>query len=396
VVKQAGNDNRFQIQTRRAATLHDVASAAKVSVSTASRALNGVSNVSKATVARVNRAALELSYHPNGIARSLKTRSSRLIGLVLHNLVNVSFHTVAEVAQTRLGLAGYQVILCITGDDPEREAHYLEMLAHHQVEGILVVGTGRNPNLLRRLAGSGLPMIELIRETPGVPLNTVLAGDTLGAYEATRYLIRLGHRRVGLIAGPEHVTSGRERSFGYIQALAKAKIPIDPQLIFRGPFTPGTGTNGAAALLELPTPPTAILISNHESVFGVLPILVERKIRIPDQLSIICYEDVPWFSWWSPPLTVVDSNPAELANVAVDLLLKQIRRESGLSVSAPQRHEYRVGARLITRQSCARPINASGAPPVRRALGSGQSVSPRTSRLPRLKNPTHSRLLGGR
>ena len=359
VAKELGSHNRFQ-HPRKRSTLHEVASLAEVSVSTASRALSGAGMVSRATEARVSRVAQELGYRPNGIARSLKTRNSHLIGLVLHNLVNVSFHTVAEVAQTRLGPAGYQVILCITGDDPEREAHYLQMLADHQVEGVLMVGTGRNPDLLRSLAASGLPMIELIRETPDVPLDTVLASDTQGAYEATRYLIQLGHRRVGLIAGPEHVTSGRERPRGYLQALAEAAIPVDQQLIFRGPFSPETGTIGTATLLDLPDPPTALLISNHESVFGVLPILVERRIQLPAQLSVICYEDVPWFKWWDPPLTVVDSGPTELANLAVDLLLKQIDGKHAISETPRRSAEYRVGARLTLRESCSSPASQSG------------------------------------
>jgi len=357
VPKELGSHNRFQQPRRKRSTLHEVASLAKVSVSTASRALTGAGIVSRSTEARVNRVAQELGYRPNGIARSLKTRNSHLIGLVLHNLVNVSFHTVAEVAQTRLGPAGYQVILCITGDDPEREAHYLQMLADHQVEGVLIVGTGRNSDLLRSLADSGLPMIELIRETHDVPLDRVLASDTQGAYEATCYLIRLGHRRVGLIAGPEHVTSGRERPRGYAQALAEAEIPVDPQLIFRGPFSPETGMLGTAALLDLTDPPTALLISNHESVFGALPILVERKIQIPAQLSIICYEDVPWFKWWAPPLTVVDSSPAELANLAVDLLLKQLGGKQAVSEPPRRSAEYRVGARLTIRESCSPPAS---------------------------------------
>lgn len=273
--------------------------------------------------------------------------------------MNVSFHTVAEIAQTRLGQAGYQVILCISGDDREREAHYLQMLADHQVEGIIMVSTGRNPELLERLADTGLPMIELIRETPDAPLATVLAADTQGAYEATSYLIGLGHRRIGLIAGPKNVTSGRERPLGYVQALAEASIAIDPKLIYRGPFNLSTGTNGSAALLDLPNPPTALLISNHESVFGALPVLVERKIEIPAQLSVICYEDVPWFKWWDPPLTVVDSSPAELANLAVDLLLKQLlAAKAGAAEPPPNHNEYRVGARLTIRESCSPPRTA--------------------------------------
>jgi LacI family transcriptional regulator len=278
---------------------------------------------------------------------------------VLHNLLNNSFHSVAEVVQTKLGSAGYQVILCITGDDAGREAQYLEMLADHQVEGVLMVGTGRNPGLLKSLADSGLPMVELLREAPGAPLDTVLASDTQGAYEATRYLLELGHRRVGLIAGPEQVTSGRERSLGYIQALAEADIPVDPQLVYRGPFIPETGTTGAAALLSLPNPPTALFISNHESVFGALPVLVQRKIQIPSRLSVICYEDVPWFTWWSPPLTVVDSGPGEVANLAVDLLLKRMAAKQA-SQEAPHRFaEYRVGARLTIRASCGPPADQS-------------------------------------
>lgn len=309
---------------------------------------------------RVRRAAAELGYRPNSIARGLKTRDSRLVGLILHNLINVSFHTIAEIAQTRMALAGYQVILCISGDDSAAEANYLEMLADHQVQGLLVVSTGRNAERLIRLQREGIPVVELIRRTSSTLVDAVLAGDVDGSYQATNYLLSLGHRRIGLVAGPADTTSGRERRLGYTRSMTEAGLPVDGDLIVEGAYLPETGSRAVAHLLGVGTPPTALLIANHESVFGALPALAERGLRIPDDLSVLCYEDVPWFRWWHPPISVVDSAAGELADLGASLLLDRIRAGPEEGKSRPAR-EYRVGARLVLRESCAPPSRRQSA-----------------------------------
>jgi LacI family transcriptional regulator len=331
-------------------TLKDVAEAARVSVSTASRALGGGGLASERTQARLTRIARQLGYRPNPIARGLKTGRSRLIGLVIHNLTNASFQTMAEVVQTRLKARGYQMLLCIAGDDPRQESETLNTLADHRVDGLIVVPTGRNGTALTALEASDIPVVCLVRRDEATDLETVLADDPQGAYAGTRYLIRLGHRRIGLVVGRQDTTSGRERLSGYVRALREAGIPIEDALIHAGHYKPETGVTACRALLDLAHPPSAIFVANHESTLGVLRVIAERGVAIPDELSLLCYEDMPWFAWHRPAISVVDSGARDLANLAVDRLLHRIEAGSGAAVG----REYRVGAKLLKRDSCRR------------------------------------------
>jgi LacI family transcriptional regulator len=336
-------------------TLDDVAQAAGVSRSTASRALSGSPLVSAVTRAQVTQTAERLGYRVNRMASALRSRHSHLIGLVLNNLINASFHTIAEVVQRRAADAGYQVLLCITDADSRREREVLNMLADHNVDGLIIIGSSEHAGTTNRMLASGTGIVNVIRSPADSAAPAVLAADRDGAHEATRYLIGLGHRHIGYIGGPESTNSGRERYNGYRSALLEGGIAVDPRLVRKGPFTPGFGQSALGDLLDECPEASALLIANHEAAFGALPALIARGISVPDELSLICYEDIPWLSWWHPPVTVVDNGPRELAELAMDLLLPQMSRpEPGTDPAAgrPGR-AYRVGAQLIVRSSCA-------------------------------------------
>jgi LacI family transcriptional regulator len=335
-------------------TLKDVAQAARVSISTASRALTGTGLTSERTQQRLARIARELGYRPNPIARGLKTGQSRLVALLVHNLTNASFQVMAEVMQARLKTLGYQMLLCIGGDDPQQEHDTLTTLADHRIDGLIVVPTGKNGAQLKALA-KDIPIVCLVRRDDKTDLETVLADDPQGAYLGTRHLIELGHRRIGFIVGRQDTTSGRERLSGYVRALREAAIPVDNTLIHVGHFEPETGAASCQKLLELAQPPSAIFVANHEATLGVLRVIAERHLSIPEDLSLLCYEDMPWFAWHRPAISVVDNGARDLANLAVDRLLHRMEaKENGNSGV----REYRVGARLVSRDSCGR-IEAS-------------------------------------
>jgi LacI family transcriptional regulator len=329
-------------------TLKDVAQAARVSVSTASRALTGTGLTSERTQQRLTRIARELGYRPNPIARGLKTGQSRLVALLVHNLTNASFQVMAEVVQARLKALSYQMLLCIGGDDPQQESDTLTTLVDHRIDGLIVVPTGKNGPQLKALA-KDVPIVCLVRRDDATDLETVLADDPQGAYLGTRHLIELGHKRIGLIVGRHVTTSGRERLSGYVRALREAGIAKDDTLIHAGHFVPETGATGCRELLDLPRPPSAIFVANHEATLGVLRVTAERNIAIPDDLSLLCYEDMPWFEWHRPAISIVDNGARDLANLAVDRLLHRMEAKGNGNDGV---REYRVGARLIKRDSC--------------------------------------------
>ncbi|GLR83649.1 LacI family DNA-binding transcriptional regulator [Bradyrhizobium iriomotense] len=329
-------------------TLKDVAQAARVSVSTASRALTGTGLTSERTQQRLMHIARELGYRPNPIARGLKTGQSRLVALLVHNLTNASFQVMAEVVQARLKALGYQMLLCIGGDDPQQESDTLTTLVDHRIDGLIVVPTGKNGAQLKTLA-KDVPIVCLVRRDDATDLETVLADDPQGAYLGTRHLIELGHKRIGLIVGRQDTTSGRERLSGYVRALREAGIAKDDTLIHAGHFVPETGATCCRKLLDLPRPPSAIFVANHEATLGVLRVTAELNIAIPDNLSLLCYEDMPWFEWHRPAISIVDNGARDLANLAVDRLLHRMDAKGNGNDGV---REYRVGARLIKRDSC--------------------------------------------
>lgn len=340
-----------------AITLRDVADAAGVSLSTASRALKGSPQISTATRARIDTIAADLGYRPNRAASALRSKRSNLVGLVLNNLVNASFHTIAEVVQRKLAEEGYQLILGTTDADPQTERVLLETLADHGVDGVIIIGSGQNAATTNAFLDQGIAVVNAIRSSGDSAAPTVLAGDRDGAFEATETLIEQGHTSIGYIGGLSSADSGRDRLSGYRGALERRGIPYDPRLVVQGPFTQQFGASAVGTLLAQAPEITALFAANHEAVFGVLPALVSRGINVPRDLSLVCYEDMPLLQMWQPPISVIDNGAYQVGELSVDLLLSQIRNQSRAVVSRESAgriaRTYRVGAQLIARDSIA-------------------------------------------
>ncbi len=311
------------------ATLNSVAAAAGVSTSTASRALSGHPSVRPPTRARVEAAASALSYQPNRMASALRTRRTGLVGLVVTNLQTATFHTIAETLQDWAARHRYQVLVSTTNGCAEREAAFLETARAHHFDGVVVAGSGANGELVNALVQDGRAVVTMNREVPGSLAPSVRADYEQAARLATEHLVGLGHTCIATIGGPPDVTSGRLHHAGFRAAMADAGLPVVDQLVHRGPFTPEFGRAAATSLLGLPQPPTALLLSNHEATFGALPVLGTGDRRVPDQLSVICTEDEPFYSWWNPPLTAVDNRAELQAQRAAAMLLAQLTGGGG-------------------------------------------------------------------
>jgi LacI family transcriptional regulator len=332
------------------ATLSSVAAHAGVSTSTASRALSGHPAVLPTTRERVLAAAAELHYQPNRMASALRTNRSGLLGLVVNQLRTATFHVIAETLQAWAGEHGYQLLICTTGGDPEREAAFLQTVRTHSFDGVVVAGSGANGDLVNRLLEEGRAVVTMAREVPGSCAPSVPAEYEAASRLAAEHLLALGHTRIAAIEGASDVTSGRAHHAGLTAALGAAGVALDPALVHRGSFDWFFGRDAAEALLSLPEPPTALLVSNHEAAFGVLPVLGDRGVRVPEDLSVICTEEEPFFTWWSPPLTTVDNRAAEQARRAADLLLGQLHGDD-----EPVRRAELVWPRLVVRGSTGPP-----------------------------------------
>jgi len=338
--------------------LREVARLSGVSISTASRSLAGSSLVSAATRTRVEQVAAALDYRPNASARALRTARSQLVGLVITNLMNSSFRVIAEIVQQRMSEAGHHLVLSITGGDPAEERAALYTLMELNAAGVVAVGS--DSKAFAEVCSRGIPVVHLGRRPRKLAGDCVLGDESGGSESAVRLLLAHGHRRIGVVCGPPSVTSGRERLDGYLRALAAAGVPAADELMVAGPFTAATGRNAVVGFLALPQSrrPTALLVANHESSYGVLPTLRELGIAIPDEMSIVGYEDAPIMAWWSPAITVVDSQPAHMAELVARLLLERIVGAGGAS-ARPTIH--RIPTSLQERGSVAAiAVRASG------------------------------------
>ncbi|MFN8439539.1 MAG: LacI family DNA-binding transcriptional regulator [Caldilineaceae bacterium] len=330
-------------------TIKDVAKHAGLSQATVSRALNKSGYVSEATLQRVMKAVADLDYQPNWMARGLHGKSSNLVGLIVPEVLSMYDNSVIQFIAEKLHAHQYGLLLCLNNENAELDLSYLQLLHEKRAAGVIYTHPlkGNNSNYLRKLAEE-VPIVELNRRREKHFLDAVLADNTQGAYQITKYLLELGHQRIGLIMGESELTTGKNRLNGYYMALHEAGLTIEPELVQIGSFSRQHGEVAAEKLLTSKKPPTAILAGSNRILLGVVHILSQRKIRVPDDLSLASFNDSEWLAFWQPPITTVDIAVEEMAHLAVDLLLRRI--------TAPDKkakpREYLLSTSLIIRDSC--------------------------------------------
>ncbi len=332
------------------ATMKDVAAHAGVSTATVSRALavRG-SSVSIETRERVLQAVKELDYHPNHLPRNLRRRSSRIFGLVISDIGNPFFTAIARGCEDIAHEHGYRLVLSNTDEDAEREASSLEVMAAERVAGVILASTDQATAPIRRLVAIGIPVVALDRRIHGLHVDTVKVDNETASYEAVRHLIELGHERIAMVGGPDTVSSVRERADGYRRALRSHRLEIGDHLLRRGDLRESGGYRTTLELLSLAEPPTAIFSANNLTTIGVLRALRERGIRVPSDLSLIGFDDVPAGELVDPPLTVVVQPTYQLGARAAELLLRRVE-----NAEAPVQ-EVVLSANLTIRASTAAP-----------------------------------------
>jgi LacI family transcriptional regulator len=329
------------------ATARDVARRAGVSTSTVSHVVNGTRVVSDELRARVLQAMHDLGYEANAVARSLKTRRSHLVALVASDIGNPFFTAVVRGVEDVVTARGYTLILGSTGEDPHREEAYLRLLGAQRVDGLILAPSGDRYPYLDRIMHTRSAFVLLDRTLPGPSVPTVLLDNVDAARVATRHLLSLGHRRIGMVTGRAGISSTAERTDGYRLELAVAGIPFDPALIADGRSRLDDGRRATAQLLDLAERPTALVVANNLMTIGAVAAIEERGLCVPRDVAVVGFDDALWADVLHPRLTTLAQPTYELGRAAAELLLRRIETPDA---HVPARTA--MSGRLIVRESC--------------------------------------------
>lgn len=316
------NDESLSPKSQRNTTIVDIARESGVSLSTVSRVLNGYEFVKESTRQRVLETAERLGYVANLTARSLAGGRSQIIGVLVPGLDNSYIGEILRGIDEELAHVHYDVMLYTTHRYRDKEAYYVKAITNSLIDGLLVLVPLIPDEYLNALPRADFPHVMI--DQADARSDSVVATNWQGAYDATRYLIELGHRRIGFITGQMQLSSAIERLEGYKNALIDHNIPVDHALIVNGDFQPKSGYAAAHQLLKLPSLPTAIFASNDLEAFGAIDALREHGLRIPDDVSIIGFDDIPHALMTYPKLTTVRQPLVQMGRMAVRLLLEQL------------------------------------------------------------------------
>jgi LacI family transcriptional regulator len=307
------------------ATVADVAKRAGVSISTAARVLSGTGYAADETRQLVLDAARELGYVPNQIARSLRTRRTRTIGLLIGDVENSFYSVIARHVEAVAKHAGYHVVLCNSDDDPRIEREYLRLLEGMNVAAVIVTPTAKNRRHLDRLMEKGIVIVQVDRRVDGLDADAILVDNEAGAASAVAHLIEAGHTRIGIVTGELDVHTASQRLAGYHRALRDAGIPIHEPLIRSASFHREHAIEDATALIRAKPTPTAIFAANNILAEATLIALAQQGLRVPRDVSVAAFDDVQWMSMVEPPVTTVRQPIADMARSAAELAIRRLR-----------------------------------------------------------------------
>jgi LacI family transcriptional regulator len=307
----------------RRATIRDVADAAEVSRSTASRALTGRGYVAPIVRDRVRKAARELGYVPDAMARHLRQQASRSLGVLVSDLRNDFYASLAAGVSQQARRKQFTMMLSDDGASPDVETEAAEAFVALRVAGVIV--TPVSSGISDYLARHRIPVVEVDRQFAPGTCDAVVVDNEGAARRVTDGLLELGHRRIALVIDETHWTTGRDRSAGYRAAFAAAGIPLDPGLIVTAGWDVEDAQREARALLQLAEPPTAIFAANNVLAQGVWRAAADLGRRIPDDLSLVSFDDVPWMSMVRPGITAVAQDAVAMGEAAITQLLERIQ-----------------------------------------------------------------------
>lgn len=332
-------------------TIKDIARMANVSHTTVSRALNDKSRIHPQTKEKILSLARELNYQPNFFARSLVTKRTKILGLVITTIANPFYTELAQGIEMTARSLGYNIILCSTNYELSTEKKYIEMLRSKGVDGIIFTSAHIGDSNIIALAEEGFPMILLNRRTyhstVREKVDYVGVDNIWGGYLAVEHLIRLGHERIGIIGGSSESSVGFERLEGGKKALTAYGLEVREDYFLEGDFLKESGYQGGKRFLRMEKPPTAIFTTNDYMALGTYQAIVEEGVRIPEEIALIGFNDIEFSSMRGIELTTIGQKKYEMGALAVKRLVERIegdRTESPIEII--------LEPELIIRRTC--------------------------------------------
>ena len=341
-------------------TMRDVARLARVSVTTVSSIVNGRGGISPEVTRRVEDAIATLDYHPNEVARGLKVNRSFTVGIILPDVSNLFFNDVLRGVESEARRNGYSVILCDSNEDPVQEQELLTLLVRRRVDGILLASTQERLTE-SRLAMRRPPIVCFDRDPVGFQGPAVVVDNVLASYDATRCLIDLGHEHIAIIAGPQTILTGSGRLGGFRKALQEAHLPLREEYVRPGDFSTQGGHRAALEILQLPNPPTAILVCNNRMTLGLMRALRDLSLKCPQDVSVVGFDDFDWSDLFSPGLTTIVQPSYEMGKRATEVLL-QVIQAPDKHLDSGKDHRVVLRAELRVRESTAPPAGGLSRP----------------------------------
>lgn len=338
------------------ATIRDVARLAGVSVTTVSNALNRPGRVSSELSARVHAAVDKLGYSPSAAARSLRMRASGLIGMVVADITNPFFSELFEAVENAAAMSGFSMVLCNSGEAFEREERHMQMLRAQRIDGLILAPTGAiSVNRATILADLAVPVALVDRGMVELGYDAVVLDNHQAGALATAHLIAAGHRRVGLVNGPEVLRTAADRLQGYRETLLGSGIAFDPALVVDARYRENEAYAAAVQLMQGPNPPTAIFATNNVMTIGVMRAVADLGLLCPRDVSVVGIDDFPWAGAFTPRLTTVAQPVGAMGQQVLAMLIDRI---NGVRVGPG---ETRVlPPSLILRESTSAPRSLPG------------------------------------
>ncbi len=329
-------------------TIRDVAKRAGVAPITVSRVINNASYISDETRERVEAAIKELHYIPNALSQSLRFKKTNTIALIVSDITNPFWTTVTRGVEDASSEGGLSVILCNTDERQDKLESYVKLLLQRQTDGFLLVPINSDASLIHRIQRREIPLVVLDRPLPGV--DVVRSDSEGGAHAMTHYLLGLGHRRIAMLTGPLTIATSHQRLSGYQRALNDLGLSPDETLVIEGQFKQEAGYSMVKTLFDrVNPPPTALFAGNNLIAVGAMRALYELGLNIPDDISVVTFDDLPFF-FGQPFLTLVAQSPYQLGWQAAKRLIDHIN-DTGDRTPI----ELVLPVELTVRSSCAPP-----------------------------------------